>query len=409
MNAAARTLSAAGVTILFCFLAAVCEGFDVQTAGVAAGGISREIQPTPAQLGLFFSASNFGLLIGAVFGGRLADRYGRKTILVTSIGAFGLFSLITSFAWNMELLTSMRVLTGIGLGGAMPNLIALASEASGARSRNTLIATTYIGFPLGAVMATLVIALAAQEHWRWVFVLGGVAPLVMAPVMAGLMPAPNAAAAAMRSGANASSRDGFVLELFGRGRLRHTMVLWAGFFLVALTLHLMLNWLPLLLQARGLSKSQAALAQIGFNVGGAAAALLIGAMLDTHWRRPSIAACVIALPVILFLLAIAPARSELLLVLALFLGGGILASHLILYGAAQSIYPVVARGVGIGAAVGAGRLGSIVGPAFVAVLIGAGHTAPQVLTSVLPIVILCGVCVVTLGFSQAGIPELKLP
>src|SRR5438034_11656650 len=117
--------SKATLSIFFCFLAALCEGFDVQAAGVAALGLSRTFTPTPQQLGLFFSAGNAGLLVGALIGGRLADRFGRKSVLVCSIGIFGVFSLVTSLAWSMESLTWMRVLTGLGLGGSMPNLIAL--------------------------------------------------------------------------------------------------------------------------------------------------------------------------------------------------------------------------------------------------------------------------------------------
>jgi len=78
----ARTAESAARTVFFCFIAALCEGFDVQAAGVAAGGLSREFRPTPAQLGVFFSASGAGLLIGAVIGGRVADHVGRKAVLM---------------------------------------------------------------------------------------------------------------------------------------------------------------------------------------------------------------------------------------------------------------------------------------------------------------------------------------
>src|SRR2546429_1026363 len=89
-------------SLLFCFLVALCEGLDLQAAGVAAGGLSREFMPTAGQKGLFFSASTFGLSIGAVIGGWLADRIGRKKVLIAAIGAFGLFSLLTIFAWDMH-------------------------------------------------------------------------------------------------------------------------------------------------------------------------------------------------------------------------------------------------------------------------------------------------------------------
>src|SRR5579863_10455 len=104
-----------------CFLSALCEGFDVQAAGLAATGIARELHCTPADLGLFFSATGIGLLIGSVVGGTIADRRGRKLVLVASIGMFGAFSLVTAVMPSLWLLAGGRLLTGLGLGGALPN------------------------------------------------------------------------------------------------------------------------------------------------------------------------------------------------------------------------------------------------------------------------------------------------
>jgi MFS transporter, AAHS family, 3-hydroxyphenylpropionic acid transporter len=109
-------------------LTALCEGFDVQAAGVAATGILGELKCTPAELGLFFSASGIGLMIGSVVGGGIADRRGRKLVLVASIGAFGAFSLLTAVMPSLPLLAVARFLTGLGLGGAIPSLLAMAFE-----------------------------------------------------------------------------------------------------------------------------------------------------------------------------------------------------------------------------------------------------------------------------------------
>src|SRR5579863_3893846 len=123
MTQAGERAATARAAIVFCLLAAMCEGFDLQAAGVAAAGIVGEFKPTPDQLGTFFSASTLGLFFGALIGGRLADRVGRKAVLVTSIGLFGLCSLFTAFAWDIQSLAWARLLTGFGLGGALPILI----------------------------------------------------------------------------------------------------------------------------------------------------------------------------------------------------------------------------------------------------------------------------------------------
>jgi AAHS family 3-hydroxyphenylpropionic acid transporter len=390
-----------GVTLLFCFAAALCEGIDVQAAGVAAPGIRAEFAPTPSALGFFFIAGNLGLLVGAIGGGQLGDWLGRKRVLIASIAAFGLCSVASSFAWDLTSLTAARVATGLGLGAAMPNLIALAATASPARGRNASIAISYVGMPFGGAIASLIVLLSTPDAWRHVFLVGGIAPLLIVPPMARFMRAPTRVSRKTSSAPNAAPahRTGALLE---RGRRRNTLALWAGFFFVVLTLHLMLNWLPLLMQGRGLDKSSAALAQIGFGVGGGAAALAIGTLLDTRWRLYAIASCAMVLPVALLLLAYAPADASAMCVLTLLVGGGILGMQVILYGIAGVSYPDRMRGSGIGAAIAIGRVGSLAGPAFAAVLLGAGRTAVEVLIGVLPIVLACAGCVALLSGWNAG-------
>src|SRR6202789_3643178 len=117
-------------TLILCFLAALCEGIDLQAAGVAANGIIREFHPGSQLLSYFFSASTLGLMCGAAFGGGVADRIGRKRVWGGSVGVFGFFSLLTARAWNIESLIWVRLLAGLGLGGTLPNLISLGGESA---------------------------------------------------------------------------------------------------------------------------------------------------------------------------------------------------------------------------------------------------------------------------------------
>jgi len=387
-------------TVFFCFLGAICEGFDVQAAGVAAGGLSREFRPTPAALGVFFSASGAGLLLGAVVGGRVADRVGRKIVLVASVIAFGIFSFLTSLAGGMPSLTAMRFLTGLGLGAAMPNLIALAADVSRTGSRNTSIAISYVGMPLGGAVVSLVVFLMPMDAWRSVFQAGGIAPLLIAPLMSRYLPATRPAAEAPNPAASMRARlsAGMWRDLFGYGRTFSTLSLWLGFFLIVLTLHLMLNWLPLLMLGRGLLKSQAAMAQFAFGVSGAAAAFWLGTLLDSRWQRLAIAVSLVMCPVVMLFIAIAPPRPAVLITLASLLGGAILASQVIVYAVASTVYPAAGRGTGVGAAVAAGRLGSLAGPLFAASLLASGRSSAQVLIGVLPIAVAGGLCVGLLGW-----------
>lgn len=387
------------LTLLLCFLGAVCEGFDVQTAGVAAAGIRDELRPDAAALGLFFSVGGAGLLVGSLAGGWLSDRIGRKRVLVASVAAFGVFSFMTSLAPTMGLLTIARFLTGLGLGGAMPNLIALAADVSASGRRNASIAMAYIGMPLGAATASLCAVRVASGDWRMLFQIGGMAPLVITPLMAlGLSDIPAARATRQRE------PDGVLVALFADGRQGTTLALWVAFFLIVLTLHLMLNWLPLLLIGRGLAKSQAALAQAGFNVGGASGALALGALLDTRWRRPAMVAGGVLLPVVLTTLALVPASVAGSFALALFLGGGILAVQVVGLAVANAAYPAGHRGIGVGSAIAAGRAGSLVGPLAASVMLGAGSSSASVLLALLPVVLLAVATTLTLGLRHAPSP-----
>ncbi|MBW8814525.1 MAG: MFS transporter [Caulobacterales bacterium] len=376
----------------FCIAAALCEGFDIQAPGIAAPGLSRELHPAPGALGYFFSLGNVGLMLGAILGGRLADRLGRKTVMVGALCVFGVFSLATAAAGSLPALTVLRFLTGLGLGGAMPNVIAVAGQSS-ASGRNAGVAGAYMGMPLGGSIASLLVATAAAQHWRWVFVAGGVAPLLVAAAMAAFMPKPAQPARTTRAPAS-----GYLTDLFGDGRAWATPLLWTGFFVAALTLHLMLNWLPLLLQGLGLSRQAAAYAQVGFSLGGAATSALLGRLLDSRRRGAAILGTVISVPLLVLALANAPPQPLAMSLLVLVLGGVVIGSQAILFTQADTLYPDAARGAGVGAAVGLGRAGAIAGPALAAVLVGAGRSPAEVLSGLMPILLTAGACIVTLDW-----------
>jgi MFS family permease len=141
------------VTVGLCFMVALMEGLDLQAAGIAAVGMAQAFALDKMQMGWIFSAGILGLLPGALAGGMLADRYGRQRILLGSVLLFGLFSIATALAWNYPMLLLARLLTGVGLGAALPNLIALTSEAAGPRFRGRAVSLMYCGVPIGAALA----------------------------------------------------------------------------------------------------------------------------------------------------------------------------------------------------------------------------------------------------------------
>jgi AAHS family 3-hydroxyphenylpropionic acid transporter len=379
------------VTLAFCVAVAMCEGFDIQAAGLAAGGIKQALAPAPGQMGFFFAAANFGLMLGALVGGRLADRIGRKPVLMISVFAFAVCSLLTAGAWDITTLTLARLATGFGLGGAMPNLIALAADVSGSRSRNASIGVAYLGMPLGGGIASLIALGLPVSSWRMFFVIGGIAPLILGTMIALLLTAP-------ASGDSTRREPGPVSDLFADGRAARTLVLWIASLATALILHLILNWMPLLLQDKGAARMVAAAAQVGFNLVGASGALLTGVGLDTRWRALSVVGALLAIPLSVLALAQGPSAPAFVIGAAGLLGAGLLAQTVIIYGVAGDCYPETIRGTGMGTVVGASRLGSLAGPSIAALLLSQGRTPTEVLTSLLPVALTAAACLVWLSW-----------
>src|SRR6266700_7046845 len=175
--------------LLTCAAVLLMDGFDTTAIGYVAPWLAKEWGLTKGALGPVFSAGLFGLMIGAMTLGPLADRVGRKKILVFSTLAFGLGALVTAFVQDVNTLLAIRFLTGLGLGGAMPNAVAMTSEFNPQRRRATMVMIMFCGFSVGAALGGLLAAgLIPQYGWRAVFVVGGVAPVIMVPILALKLP-----------------------------------------------------------------------------------------------------------------------------------------------------------------------------------------------------------------------------
>ena len=378
---------------------------DLQAAGVAAAGIAAEFKPTSDQFCTFFSASTLGLFFGALIGGRLADSIGRKKVLVASVALFGIFSLLTSFAWDVSSLVIARALTGLGLGGALPMVLALVAETGTVEQQAGRVAAVYATTPFGGAVISLLSLLISATQWRTIFLVGGVVPLVLAPIMAFALPESSAfqrVHAAPKSGALPDRvdmpRSGSFLAIFSGGRALRTTFLWTSFFLGLLLLYLLLNWLPTLLTSDGLTRTEAAGAQIGFNIGGTLAAILIGYLLNGRLKNWAVVITFLALPVLLVTLAKSPAQLVIICITVFLLGCAVIAAQAFLYAMAPAVYPTSIRGVGVGAAVAVGRIGSIVGPKLGGMLKAAGHAPSQLLMDLLPVVVAGSICALLLAW-----------
>ncbi|TWB73153.1 AAHS family 3-hydroxyphenylpropionic acid transporter [Nitrospirillum amazonense] len=393
-------------TTLLCLLVAVLEGVDLQAAGVAAPKLAPALHLAPQELGAFFSAGTIGLFLGALVGGRLADRFGRKAVLVVSVALFGLFTAATALSPDFTTLFLMRLATGLGLGGTLPNLVALAAENSPSGRSGGAVSLMYGGMPLGGAIVSLIAVFAGMgggfDSWRTIFYIAGGAPLLVLPLLIWALPDSQAFRAA--AAADGEARPGVLAILFGGGRAVETVLLWLAFFATLMVLYLLLSWLPLLMTERGFTKPQAALIQVMLNISGAIACAVTGPLLDGPRRFGYAITVFVGLAVFLVLLAVMPANLAVALLVGLGAGAMVLTTQATLYAAAPACYPTAIRGTGVGGAVAAGRLGSVVGPLLGGGLVQAGLSAPDLLLSLVPLVAVGGLLAVLLIRRQARRP-----
>ncbi|WP_455923211.1 3-(3-hydroxy-phenyl)propionate transporter MhpT [Pseudomonas putida] len=396
-----RALSRPVLTVALCCAVALLEGFDLQSTGITAPFLAKAFGLTPAQLGWVFSAGLLGLLPGAFLGGWLADRAGRKRTLLGAVLLFGLFTLFTAHAGSYPSLLLARLLTGLGLGAALPIIIAVASDAATPHLRSTAVSLTYCGVPLGGALASLISLSGVGEDWRTVFYVGGLTPLVVALALLLWLQAAPAATASDRSQGSPAAR------LFTQGRARRTLLLWLACFFTLTVLYLLLNWLPSLLMAKGVDRVQAGWVQVLFNVGGAAGSLLTGRLMDRG--RTGLAVTVAYLGMLLSLAGLGLASGFTGMALAGTVAGYCcIGGQLVLYALAPRVYPADIRATGVGACVAVGRLGSMAGPLAAGQILAAGAGVSGVLLAAAPgLVVAAAAALALLGEGKAKAMQAK--
>jgi AAHS family 3-hydroxyphenylpropionic acid transporter len=374
----ARVLIACAVVILL-------EGFDLGTAGVSAPRLAPLFHLDPAQLGRFLGASAVGVFLGAIVGGVVADRTSRRPVLVAGVLLFGLASLSTALATSLPGLMAARLVTGLGLGAAMPVAIALASDHSPPAMKKRAVGFIYCTIPLGGALSGLVMSTPAfGQGWRSVYVIGGIAPLVLAPLLAVLLPG---TASPSRRDPRARGGRGFqtLTGLLGGEQAMATVPLWLATFGTLLVTYLLLGWMPTLLGGMGLSKQEALYGQMIWNLGASIGAAAGGYLLDRKLLYSTPAAAYAVLAILLAVYGFASLHLGTALLVAFGVGAAAVLAQGVLYALTPLCYPAEVRNTGVGAAVAAGRLGTIAGPLMAGSLLNGGKTPAEVLVALIPI------------------------
>lgn len=373
-----------------CFLVTVLEGYDLQVISSAAPHLMREMKLGPEQIGIFFSATLVGLAIGAVIGGWLADRIGRKSALVWSVVALGAFTLVTAAADSFGMVLFLRVMAGIGLGGAMPTLIALIAEVSGGRGTTSAVTTIICGQPTGGIISGLVGKYIAEAYgWESLFLFGGALTVLVAPLLLRFLPETKPGAG--HGGAGAVQRMGTAEALFGEGRASSTIFLWLTFILTLALLSVLLSWTPILMMGKGYARPVGLNAIIAVNIGGIIGGLVISRLIDRVGIRWPMLALYALMAVGLYFFAHSQDFTVLML-LAGVVGFGVLGAQFSLYGVAPRLYPAAGRGSAVGVAVAMGRIGSILGPLLIGGLLKGGMSEDGAVLLMAPISLAAGIC-----------------
>lgn len=384
--------------LAICFVVTVFEGYDLQSVGVAVPMISSELGLRTDQIGIALSATMAGLIAGATSGGWLADRLGSGRVLAVATLIFGLATLATVLATDIWSLSIIRAATGFGIGAALPNVMTLLVETIPADKRAFHGIAIFCGFPLGAMGAAAVLKIFPGIHWHGIFLIGGIPPIVLAPFIWRYMPRTGQP----RSEAPTSGAQGSLHVLFGDGRALLTMSIWAAFSTVLLLLYLFLNWLPALVVEQGFDASTGASAAFSFNLGSIIGALVLGYCVDRFGLRwPSMVAFIF-LGISITWLGKAQEINIIFLAAAV-VGSCVVGAQFILYSISAAYYPPASRGIGSGAAVAFGRLGSIAGPLAVGFLLAGGMSGSEVMSALTPFVVIAGAAVFILSFFK--VPE----
>lgn len=401
-------------TIGLCFLLAMIDGFDTQSIAFVAPAIAEAWQTPFSAFGPVFGIGLLGSTVGTLTLGFAGDRRGRKTVLIPSVVLFGLGSLATVWAASLNELMAFRFITGIGLGGAMPNIIALASEYAPARSRATLVTTMFCGFPLGAVLGGMASAkMIPAFGWDSVFVIGGALALAFVPVALTALPESIRYLALQAGGetkvaailgridplrandkivhyviADSAHAKTSVKHLFTEGRAAGTSLLWTMFFMTLLLSYFLVNWLPLTLRQAGFPLEKAVLGTVVLNIGGIIGSIVLGRLIDR--AGPYIVIWPAFIVGAVFIGAIGFAENAPGLIMLLIFAGGFFAIgaqfSAVALAAAYYITPI--RATGIGWSMGVGRVGSMIGPLVGGVLVGEGYGLKELflLASVTPVI-----------------------
>ena len=383
--------------IFWSVLIAFIDGYDIGAIAFAAPHLVAEWHVSPKALGIVLSASNFGVLFGSQIFGWIGDRYGRKTALISANILFGIFTFWAAYSTNLTDMSWLRFIAGLGIGGVIPNMVAINAESAPRHSRATLAIIATAMVPIGGALAGFVGAgLVPHYGWQILFYIGGVAPIVFA--LLGIFALPESIKfmtlherqrpklvrllASIRPGFTAPPNARFVIEdeqqspssnpiyLFGNGLAMITPLTWLMFALNLMGYFFLISWTPTLMGAAHVSPQIAALAGATLQVGGTVGGLTFCWWLQRHRFFAIACLFIVAVPIVASIGYAGLTSSAALLTATFFAGALVLGIQGGINVVGAMLYPTSLRANGSGWQLGIGRLGAVVGPLIGALFVG---------------------------------------
>ena len=383
------TTAAAGNTALgsarlwavaLCWVAVALDGFDLVVIGAVIPTLSKsgDLGFTDASLTTAATVGLVGVGIGAVLIGPLTDRFGRRRSVITCVAWFSLLTVAVAFAESVALFTTLRFLAGLGLGAILPTALAYMSENARPGRNGTAVTRVMTGYHVGAVLtALLALWLIDAVSWRAMFVVGGVAGLLVVPVMWAKLPESEAYLRSVEGRDQTASEVASRTSRVFRGRyLRISLAICVASFMGLLLVYGLNTWLPKIMGEAGYSIKAGTGLLLVLNIGAVIGLLVAGVLSDARGNKPTVLLWFGLAAVFLALISIKLHSTTLVYVAVLLTGVFVFSSQVLVYAFVGHLYPPEVRGTALGMAAGVGRVGAIVGPSLGGALVTAGISYP---------------------------------
>lgn len=415
--------------VVICLIINVLDGFDLLAIAFTANEIAIEWGIGPEALGVLFSSSLVGMILGAFALAPAADTIGRRPQIVFCLFVIAFGMLASGVASSVTQLMLFRFVTGVGIGGILPSINTMVAEYSNARWRNLSLSFMHIGYPLGVLIGGASAAYLIDSHgWRSVFLLGGFLTFSVGIVVLLFLPESlvfllskqpkNALVKANRllvklrrpilemlpETESANGRPKRFSLFFSRQYLLPSSLLWLAFFMCMMTQYFLLSWLPKVLIDAGMSTNEGISAGVVMSIGGMTGMLVLGFVTTRFELVKTVQIYFAAAIIMMIAFGFLGLNLNALLVVTFFIGFFLYGALIALYMIGAWLYPPDIRNSGVGWAIGIGRFGAVLGPYLAGILIGTGVERWQYFSLfALPLL----VCVFTVGAMKINTSEVS--